>query len=126
MTKLPIIGDTCQMSAVVVFTEGDPWFINSRNWSVILERIMVAVQPGDRQSFDWFLNETGLHFPSVEPVDRNSVARVVLSVVEELQVETSVKTEWDAVASGPYYGDLVSKLRNEIDVEPGDASVLDE
>ncbi|MGW2067321.1 hypothetical protein ACWCPK_02670 [Streptomyces sp. NPDC001953] len=109
------------MSAVIVFTEGDPWFINSRNWSVILERIVVAVQPADRQSFDWFLNGTGLHFPSVEPVDRNSVARMVLSVVEGLQVELSGKDEWDVVASRPDYGDLMSKLRNEIDVNRGDA-----
>ncbi|WP_329447119.1 hypothetical protein [Streptomyces canus] len=113
------------MSAVIVFTEGDPWFINSRNWSVILERIMVAVQPADRDSFDWFLNETGLDFPSVEPVGRSSVARLVLSVVEQLQVELSIKAEWDAVASGPYYGDLVSKLRNEINVNSGDESALD-
>ncbi|MFJ9758315.1 hypothetical protein [Streptomyces sp. NPDC101149] len=113
------------MSAVVVFTEGDPWFINSRNWSVILERIMVAVQPADRPSFDWFLNETGLHFPSVEPTDRNSVARMVLSVVDELQVELSVKAEWDMAPSGSYYGDLVSKLRNEIDVNPDDTSLPD-
>ncbi|MDX3260860.1 hypothetical protein PV336_16710 [Streptomyces sp. MI02-2A] len=109
------------MSAVIVFAEEDSWFINSRNWSVILERIMVAAQPADRHSFDWFLNETGLHFPSVEAVDRNSVARMVLSVLEELQVELSVKDELGVVASGPCYGDLVSKLRNEINVNPGDA-----
>ncbi|MET8585350.1 hypothetical protein ABZX39_31380 [Streptomyces collinus] len=113
------------MSAVIVFTEDDPWFINSRNWSVILERIMVTVQPVDRRSFDWFLNETGLDFPSIEPADRNSVARMVLSVVEELQVELSVKAGCDVVASGPYYGDLVSKLRNDIDVNSGDGSALD-
>ncbi|MFC9282855.1 hypothetical protein [Streptomyces collinus] len=113
------------MSAVIVFTEGDPWFINSRNWGVILERIMVAVQPEDRRSFDWFLNETGLDFPSIEPASRNSVARMVLSIVEELQVELSVKAKWDVAASGPYYGDLVSKLRNEIDVNPADGGALD-
>jgi hypothetical protein len=113
------------MSAVIVFTEGDPWFINSRNWSVILERAMAEVQPADRQSFDWFLNETGLDFPSVEPADRSSVARMMLSVMERLQVELSTQTEWDVVASGLHYGDLVSKLRNEIDVSPGGARALD-
>ncbi|MFE7126389.1 hypothetical protein [Streptomyces sp. NPDC057617] len=104
------------MSAIVVFSEGDPWFTNSHNWSVILRRAMDAVRPADRQSFDWFLNETGLDFPSVEPADRSSVARLMLAVVEELESEHAAQAGRGAGVSGPLYGDLGQKLLNEVGV----------
>ncbi|MFD8963646.1 hypothetical protein ACFV0C_01370 [Streptomyces sp. NPDC059568] len=104
------------MSAIVVFSEGDPWFTNSHNWNGILRRAMDAVRPADRQSFDWFLNETGLDFPSVEPADRSSVARLMLAVVEALESEHTAQAGPRAGASGPLYGDLEQKLLNEVRV----------
>ncbi|MFE1958567.1 hypothetical protein [Streptomyces sp. NPDC059479] len=104
------------MSAIVAFSEGDPWFTNSHNWSVILRRAMDAVRPADRQSFDWFLNETGLDFPSVPPADRSSVARLMLGVIEELESEHTAQAGREAQASGPLYGDLEQKLLNEFRV----------
>ncbi|MFE2597009.1 hypothetical protein ACFXCZ_10985 [Streptomyces sp. NPDC059396] len=104
------------MSAIVVFSEGDPWFTNSHNWSVILRRAMDSVRPADRQSFDWFLNETGLDFPSVEPADRSSLARLMLAVVEELESERAAQAGRGAGVSGPLYGDLGQKLLNEVGV----------
>ncbi|MEV7679802.1 hypothetical protein AB0O64_14755 [Streptomyces sp. NPDC088341] len=102
------------MSAVVVFSEGDPWFTNSHSWSVILRRALEAVPPADRQSFDWFLNETGLHFPSMEPAGRNSVARLMLAVVEELESEHAAQAGPKAAVSGPLHGDLVERLLDEV------------
>lgn len=104
------------MSAMIEFTEGDPWFDNSLNWATVLDRMLAAVDPADRAGYDWFLNEGGLHFPSVEPARRAAVARLLLTVAEGLRAETAPGAEREDAGGNAHYADLVSKAEHEIEV----------
>ncbi|MGP4094390.1 hypothetical protein [Nonomuraea sp. KM90] len=75
------------MSAVVIFTEDEPWFINSYNWHSILERsTATSMRPADREKFNEHINVMGVNFPLIEQAaDRRAVAEFLLGLVEDIQ-----------------------------------------
>ncbi|MFB4276187.1 hypothetical protein ACBJ59_12915 [Nonomuraea sp. MTCD27] len=99
----------------MIFTEDEPWFINSYNWHSILERsTATSMRPADREKFDEHINVVGVNFPLIEQAaDRRAVAEFLLGLVEDIQCDFTASGEKDMGAIRKY-GDLAQKVRSEI------------
>ncbi|MBF8185569.1 hypothetical protein ITP53_07430 [Nonomuraea sp. K274] len=104
------------MSAVVVFTEDEPWFINSYNWHPILERSTAAsMSSADREKLDEHIDVIGVNFPLIEGAGaRRAVAEFLLRIVEELQQDLAASGEENSAEAMAKYEDLTRKMRREI------------
>jgi hypothetical protein len=101
------------VAAVVSFTNGESWVTNSRTWSLILARSIDSLGPDLGVEYDWFLNEDGLDFGSVQPLNRQKVARWMNSVIESWRASRLNEGLWDVERDETHYQDLVQKLENE-------------
>lgn len=101
------------MSAVVAFTGDEPWFTNSRSWSIILDFAMSGMDGPTRDEYEWYLDTVGLDFESVPPTKRAEVSTWFSAVIRDLRDNHSAEHGWATDDDHRHFQELIDKLQRE-------------
>jgi hypothetical protein len=99
------------MSAIVTSPEDEDWYINSRGWSIILDRAMRDLTPAERDEFVKHADSIGLNFRFVDEPQRPRVALWLLRAVEALSGPEAAGQGWDDDDNRAHLEELAVMLR---------------
>jgi hypothetical protein len=110
------------MSAIVVFSEGEPWFTNSHTWSIILDCAMQGLDSIRRDEYEWYIDGVGLDFTSLSREKSVEVASWFIPIIDQFQGDLGVEHGWGNEPDRAHFRDLANRLLKEMQEESAEAT----